>query len=66
MIMENHPWLLPAWLIGVPFVLGVIEFVRIEGLRKGHLGLDSRADPRDGGLVARSSERRTMLPPDSA
>ncbi|GLI91395.1 hypothetical protein [Methylocystis echinoides] len=24
--MENFPWLLPAWLIGAPFVLGLIDY----------------------------------------
>jgi hypothetical protein len=29
MIMETHPWLLPAWLIGAPFVLGLIEYMSL-------------------------------------
>lgn len=29
MIMENLPWLLPAWLIGAPFVLGLVEYLRL-------------------------------------
>jgi hypothetical protein len=24
--MENYPWLLPAWLIGAPFVLGLVDY----------------------------------------
>lgn len=27
--MENYPWLLPAWLIGAPFVLGLIDYLRL-------------------------------------
>lgn len=26
---ENFSWLLPVWLIGAPFVLGLIEFFRL-------------------------------------
>jgi hypothetical protein len=26
---ENFAWLLPAWLIGAPFVIGLIEFFRL-------------------------------------
>jgi hypothetical protein len=29
MIMETHPWLLPAWLICAPFLLGLIEYFRL-------------------------------------
>lgn len=48
MIMENFPWLLPAWLIGVPFVLAVIELIRINGLvRKVHAGPDRGAVAHD-------------------
>jgi hypothetical protein len=28
MIMETHPWLLPAWLIGAPLLLGLAEYFR--------------------------------------
>ncbi len=54
-MMENYGWLLPAWLIGVPFVLGVIEFVRVEGLKKKtHLGHDRRPEYRESGTVTSS------------
>ena len=53
-MMEHYPWLLTAWLIGVPFVLGVVEFVRIEGLKKTRVGLDRRANSRESGTVAGS------------
>jgi hypothetical protein len=29
MIMETHPWLLPAWLIGAPFVFGLIDYLSL-------------------------------------
>jgi hypothetical protein len=55
MIMENVPWLLPAWLIGMPFVLGVIELMRIHGLiRKERDVLNNRTAARDSGTVAPS------------
>ena len=55
MIMEHFPWLLPAWLIGVPFVLGGMELTRINGMvRKERPGPDSGTVARDGGTVARS------------
>lgn len=28
-VMENFPWLLPAWLLGAPLVLGLIEYLRL-------------------------------------
>ncbi len=35
--MENFPWLLPAWLIGAPFVLGLIEFFTLRSVKGRHL-----------------------------
>lgn len=29
MLMENYPWLLPAWILGSVFLLGVVELFRI-------------------------------------
>jgi hypothetical protein len=29
MTTENFAWLLPAWLIGAPFVIGLVEFFRL-------------------------------------